>query len=210
MSKTPRTISQVLKKISRENKSNMLNSLKHQQDINLKWQRELQQKISDNNKNKVQTNEYMYLIDAWDDARQVNNEIEEDIKEVTKSIRKDDNINKGGKRKKRKTKKSKKNKRKTRRIKGGVLTPAQVAAMQFNIQVLERQAVVLEEKLHDIQNGNRAFEISRDPTRMHTSDELKEMVDDEKKAINRQLTIILNQQAHLVLELNMNGYNAGI
>lgn len=213
MSKIPRTITKLLPKLSRENKSNMLNSLKLQQDINLKWQRELQQKISDNNKNKVQTNEYMYLIDAWDDARHVNNEIEQDIKEVTKSIRKDDNINKGGKRKMRKmrkTKKSKKNKRKTRRIKGGVLTAAQAAAMQFNIQELETQAVVLEEKLQIIQNGQRAFEISRDPTRMHTPDDIKEIVDDEKKAINRQLTIILNQQAHLVLQLNMNGYNAGI
>jgi len=210
MSKIPRTITRLLPKLSRENKSNMLNSLKHQQDINLKWQRELQEKISDNNKKKVPTNEYIYLIDAWDDARQVNNEIEQDIKEVTKSIRKHDNINKGGKRKKRKTKKSKKNKRKTRRIKGGVLTAAQAAAMQFNVQELERQAVVLEEKLQLIQNGQRAFEISRDPTRMHTPDDIKEIVDDEKKAINRKLTIILNQQAHLVLQLNMNGYNAGI
>ena len=206
MSKISRSITKLLPKLSRENKSNMLNSLKLQQDINLKWQRELQQKISDNNKNKVQTNEYMYLIDAWDDARQVNNEIEQDIKEVTKSIIKDDNINKGGKRKIRKTKKSKKNKRKTRRIKGGQITQEQALALRNEIHTLERQAQPHQLQLDNINNGNRAFELMNDRRTMMMGDELEERIKDEKKAIKRVLDPIYQQQGNIIVTLMINGY----
>lgn len=214
MIKIPRSITSLLPKLSRENKSNMLNSLMQQKDINFKWQNELQQQISDNNRNKVPSNEYMYLVDAWDDARQVNIEIKEDIAEVRNSIRKDDNINKGGKRKRRSTKKSKKNKRKTRRnrrnrIKGGV-TPQEAVVMQNRVAQLEYDATQIENVIKNINNGNRAFQLESDPERMYMKDEIQLLLQDEKTDLLRRLRPIIREQGRLATTLIINGYETGV